>query len=987
MTKRVGCTSFRNCIETFTENETERPAGSADPGRHSGYRVLPKLLYAVLLSALVVFCTHRVTAFAQSNTTQIAERSKVRAPEIKYERYKLSNGLEVLLHEDHKLPIVAVDIWYHVGPLKERVGRTGFAHLFEHMMFEGSKHVGEKAHFKHLESAGATDINGTTSFDRTNYFETVPSNELELTLWLESDRMGFLLDTLDRAKLANQRDVVRNERRQGVEGQPYGIVDEEVFHQLFPKSHPYYADVIGSHADVEAARLTDVREFFTQYYAPNNATIAVAGDYDPATIKVLLERYFGAIPRSPQVAPSTIETPAIAAERRTVITDTVQLPKVDVAWLSPAAYGPGDAEANLAGNILGTGKSSRMYRELVYKQQIAQSVTCYQYSLALKSIFECELIAKPNVTPEKLEGEAEKIIDEFTKSGPTAAEVEWARNKIETQLVSGLERLGGFGGVADVLNQYNQYTGDPGYLPKELAHYDAATPASVQKFAQATLSKDQRVVVYGVPGKKMLSDVPRSPDDTDANIKINPEHTAEFEQAQAWRATAPKPGPERALVLPKPTVFTLPNGLTVYLVERHELPIVSAELTMLAGSAANPADKPGLAGLTAAMLTEGTKAHSAEDIANTAATLGTDLTSQSASDTAEMSISLLAPHLRRGLELMADSAENPSFPNADLDRIRANRITSLMQQADDPIQIALRAGRRNLFGGSNPYGYDGLGTAPSLDAMTREEVVEFHHSHYGPKTSLLELTGDVTPTEARKLAEDVFGSWSVAIGPTALPTAPPMPERKILIVDKPGSPQTALLTFGVGMERKSPDYPAVTVMNTMLGGLFSSRINMNLREVHGYTYGAFSFYWFYRGIGPFISGAQVRGDVTAPATEQLFKELDGIHTRPLTDAELRMAKDSIIRSLPGNFESARGVNGQLADLWSFGLPLDYYTKLPAQIEGVTSADVQAAAMKYVHPENLLVIAVGDKAKIEPGLKDLKLGPVETWNEAPTSGSK
>jgi zinc protease len=909
-----------------------------------------------------------------------------RAPEIRYERYKLSNGLEVLLHEDHKLPIVAVDIWYHVGPVKERAGRTGFAHLFEHMMFEGSKHVGEKAHFKYLEAAGATDINGTTSFDRTNYFETVPANQLETALWLESDRMGFLLDTLDRAKLTNQRDVVRNEKRQG-EGQPYGIVDEEVYHQLFAKEHPYYADVIGSHADVEAVRLNDVREFFTQYYAPNNATIAIAGDYDPATIKALIEKYFGPIPQGPAVTVTPVVTPPITAERRKVVTDTVQLPKVILAWLSAPAFKPGDADADIAAHVLGSGKSSRMYRELVYKQQIAQSATCYNDSESLASTFECDLIAKPGVTPEKLEAEAEKIVDEFAESGPKPEEVEWARNKIETELISGLQRLGGFGGVADQLNYYNQYTGDPGYLPKDLARYDAVAPSSVEQYAKATLGKDQRVVVWGVPGKKVLDDVPRSPDDTDADVKITPQHTPEFEAAQAWRATAPKPGPERPLVLPKPTVFTLDNGLTVYLVERHELPIVSVQLLTLAGAAANPPNRPGLAGITASMLTEGTAKRSAEEIASRASLLGTDLFSSSNADSAQLGISLLSKHIVRGLDLMADSAEHPSFPTTDLERIRASRLTSLLQQQDNPVQLAARAGQVNLFGASSPYGYDALGTAASLHAITREDIVDFYAKNYGPRGSLLEVTGDLTQAEARKLAEEAFGKWTSSAEPVVPPPAPAVPDRKILLVDKPGSPQTALLAYGVGMPRSSPDYPAVTVMNTMLGGLFSSRINMNLREEHGYTYGASSFFRYYRGTGPFIAYALVRTDVTAPAAEQLFKELDGIHTKPLTDAELRLAKDSIIRSLPGDFESAFGVNAQLANLWLFGLAQDYFTSLPARIEAVSSADVQAAAAKHIHPENLLVIAVGDKAKIESGLKDLKLGPVEEWSEKAASGGK
>jgi zinc protease len=595
-------------------------------------------------------------------------------------------------------------------------------------------------------------------------------------------------------------------------------------------------------------------------------------------------------------------------------------------------------------------------------------------------MFECDLIAKPGVTPEKLEAEAEKIVDAMNASGPAAEEVEWARNKIETRLISGLQRLGGFGGVADQLNYYNQYTGDPGYLPKDLARYDAVTPGSVQKVAQATLGKDHRVVVYGIPGKKVLDDVPRSPEDTDANVKINPQHTAEFEAAQAWRATPPAPGPERALVLPKPTVFTLDNGLTVYLVERHELPIVSVQLLTLAGAAANPPDRPGLAGITAALLTEGTAKRSAEEIANQAALLGTDISAQSGNDSAQLGISLLSKHVGSGLELLADSAQHPAFSAADLERVRTNRLTALLQQQDSPIQLGLRAGSLNLYGAASPYGYDALGTAASLHAITREEVETFHASHYVPKSTLLELTGDVTPAEARKLAEETFGKWTSGAEPATLPPAPTAPERKILLVDKPGSPQTALLVFGVGLQRNSPDYPAATVMNTMLGDLFSSRINMNLREQHGYTYGARSFFSFNRGTGPFIGYALVRTDVTAPATEQMFKELDGIHTKPLTDAELRMAKDSIIRSMPGDFESAGRVNGQLANLWLYGLPQDYYTKLPAQIEGVTSADAQAAAAKYIHPENMLVIEVGDKSKIESGLKDLKLGTVESWSE-------
>src|SRR6204780_4963743 len=351
---------------------------------------------------------------------KLAPTKPLKVPDLTYERYTLPNGLTVLLHEDHRLPLVAVDLWYHVGPVNEVQGRTGFAHLFEHMMFEGSEHVGEKAHFKYLEGAGATDINGTTDYDRTNYFETVPSNQLDLALWLESDRMGFLLETLDRTKLTNQRDVVRNELRQD-EGQPYDVADEAKGHLLFPKGHPYYGNVIGSHADVEAARLSDVRDFFAHYYTPNNASIAIAGDFDRAKVKALVDKYFGPIPRGPEVEKPVVVTPPIESERRATVTDTVQLPRVSIAWLTPEGFKPGDAEADFFMRVLGGGKTSRLYRKLVYEQQIAQTVKCQNTSLTLTSMAQCDVIARPGVKPEDLEAAIDKEIASLREQGPTQA--------------------------------------------------------------------------------------------------------------------------------------------------------------------------------------------------------------------------------------------------------------------------------------------------------------------------------------------------------------------------------------------------------------------------------------------------------------------------------------------------------------------------------------------------------------------------------------
>jgi len=910
-----------------------------------------------------------------------AQSKTLKVPELKYEKYTLPNGLEVILREDHKLPLVAVDLWYHVGPVDEKAGRTGFAHLFEHMMFEGSEHVGEKAHFKYLEGAGATDINGTTSYDRTNYFETVPSNELDLALWLESDRMGFLLETLDRAKLTNQRDVVRNELRQD-ESQPYNVADEAVGHALFPKTHPYYGNVIGSHADVEAARLLDVRDFFQHYYTPNNASIAIVGDFDAKTIKDKVAKFFGPVPKGPAVEKVSVTTPAITTERRVTVTDTVQLPRLSVAWLTPESFHAGDAESDMFADILGGGKVSRLYQKLVYQQQIAQNVSCSNQSLMVTSMMQCDITARPGVKLEDLEAAFDKEVEALRTAGPTQEDLDRARNKLLSGTIEGLQRLGGFGGVADMLDRYNQYTGDPGFLAKDVKRYEALTPASIQQIGQSTFGKNQRVVIYCVPGKKVTEDVPRSPENTDADVKVTPPYSADFETAQNWRKETPKAGPEPVLHLPTPKSFELANGMKVYLIEEHELPVVSASLVTLAGGEKNPADKAGLASFAARLMTEGTATRSSTELANAAAQIGAGLSSSASMDEASVSVSALTNNATPAFELLSDVALHPAFKAEEVERIRKQRLVAILQEADEPVASTLRVGARALYG-EQPYGFQSVGTTASVKATTQADLKSFWEAHYGPKDAALIFAGDLTEAQAKSLAEKNFGGWTNAAvtASTALPAPPAAPERKIVIVDKPGSPQTALIAFGLGVPRNTPDYPAISEMNDILGGLFSSRINMNLREKNGFTYGAFSGFFYYRGGGPFYSGAQVRTDVTAPAAKELFAELNRIHTDPPTAEELKLAKDSSLRSLPADFETVGSEAGLMAELFVYGLPNDYFQKLPARFEAVTSDEVKKAAIDYVHPDHLIVIAVGDRAKIEPGLKDLNLGPIEVRDES------
>ncbi len=940
---------------------------------------------SVLTFGLMAFLALAISAAAQTQAPPqppaktpakpvVVKAAPLEVPQLKFEKYKLENGLEVILSEDHRLPMVAVNLWYHVGPANELPGRTGFAHLFEHMMFEGSRHVSGSAHFHFLEAAGASDINGTTGFDRTNYFETLPSNELELALWLESDRMGYLPDKLDQANLSNQQDVVRNERRQSVENAPYGVVEEGLFHQLFPKEHPYYGDVIGSHGDIQSAKLEDVRNFFQLYYAPNNASLAIVGDFNPERARELVEKYFGPLKRGEDVPRIKAHTPPIAAEHRTVVQDNVQLPRVYMGWLTSPIFKPGDAEADLAATILGGGKSSRLYKKLVYEKQIAQDVTANQQSLILGSVFEIQATAKTGVKAEDLEKAINAELETFRKEGPTAAELTRARNVIESRIIAGLETLGGFGGVADRLNSYNHYLGTPDFLATDIARYENASTEAVQAFVQGQLNTNQRAVVYGVPGKQDLGAEVATPK---AEQKDPSKNNGEPVNADAeWRKEQPKPAAASALHLPVPEQFKLANGLTVLFNERPGLPLVAASLVLRAGSGANPVDRPGLAGMTARMLQQGTTTRSALQIADRAADLGATLNSGASTDSSGLTTRALSRNFPDALELLADVALHPSFPQAEIDRVRSERLDALVQEKDDPNTVAFRVAAAALYGPHHPYGYPESGTAESIKAITRDDLVHFWQQKYFPNDAALVVTGNIKLATLKPLLEKAFGEWKQGKSNAPSIGSAETTDARLIIVERAAAPQTTLLCFSRGPARSTPDYAPIEVMNTDLGGLFSSRINMNLREAHGYTYGAGSFFNYHREPGAFIVFSDVRTDVTAPATSEVFNELRRMRDTQMSPAELLLSKDSNARSLPGRFERGTDAAASFAELFTYGLPLNYYSALPDRINAVTIEQAQAMAQKYIFPEKMIVLAVGDRSKIEAELRKLNLGKVE-----------
>jgi zinc protease len=601
-------------------------------------------------------------------------------------------------------------------------------------------------------------------------------------------------------------------------------------------------------------------------------------------------------------------------------------------------------------------------------------VTAQQYSLILGSIFQIEATARPGHTADELEKAIDEEMAALRANPPSASEVERARNTIETSIISGIERLGGFGGIADRLNSYNHFLKTPDYLEKDIQRYRAVTPAAVQTFVREQLPQNARVVLQAVPGTPApLAQVPASkpPVDGGGAESINAE--------EAWRLQTPGPGPAKPLTLATPDTATLANGLTLILSERRGLPIVAANLVLKTGSDANPLDKPGLANFVAAMLDEGTSGRSALQIADEVAQLGASLNTSSSMDSMTVSARSLAKNFPAALDLVADVTLRPSFPADEIERQRAQRLGQLVQQRDNPAALVGTIAMQAVYGTRHPYGFAEIGTEASVKAMTRADMQAFWKERFVPNNAALVVAGDITMPELRALAEKAFGAWERGTASRPQLGAPQMTEARVVIVDKPASPQTQLRVVGIGAERSSPDFRPLQVMNMTLGGLFSSRINMNLREAHGYTYGASSQFTFRRAPGPFQVAAGIRTDVTAPAVAEVFKEILSMAQKPMTADELQRAKDSMSYSLPGAFESSANAVGNFSNVFVYDLGLDYYSRYAAQVNAVTVDQAAAVARKYLVSEKMVVIAVGDRSKIEMPLRELGLGPVEIWD--------
>jgi len=875
-------------------------------------------------------------------------------PKLKVEQYKLSNGLTVILYEDHSLPIVGVNVTYFVGSKNEKPGKTGFAHLFEHMMFQGSKNSNQ-GYFKPLQEIGG-NLNGSTNTDRTQYWEMVPSGYLERALWMEADRMGFLLDAMTQERLANQISVVQNERRQNYENRPYGTVREKIAAVLYPPNHPYSWLTIGSIADLQAASLDDVKEFFRTYYTPNNAGLCVTGDFDPKQTRQLIEKLFGALPPGPPVSRIERWVPELSGEVALDIQDRVQLPRTTYVWPTVPIYTADDAALDVFGRILGGGKTSRLYQTLVYDKQIAQDAMSTHNSQQIAGTFIITLTPRPGRTVQEVEAAALEVLKEALEAGITKDELERVQTMTTADYVRSMQSIGGFGGLSDRLNEYYQFLGQPDMYRWDLQRYLDLTPEGVTAAARRFLGANRLVA--------RVSPMPQvKPETSDLATKFD-------------RTSMPGQGPEGAFKLPARQHFKLANGLGVVLVEYHDLPLVNLYLLVRGGSSADPAQRPGLASMTATLLQEGAAGRTSQQIAETLEGLGAEVRTNIFADATAVSLSAITTRLDDSLAIYSDVVTKPDFPAAELDRQRKRLLVRFQQMEDQPEYLAGLAMTRVLFP-DYPYGHLATGNTKSVGAITLDDVKGFWKANFVPANADLIVVGDVTRAELEAKLAPGLGAWKGGKAPSlALKPAPQHGKRTIYLVDKPGAAQSVITVGLVGVPRTTKEHAAIEVLNAAFGGQFVSRLNLNLREEKGYTYGARSRFQFDRFSGSFTAGAPVQTKVTVPALKEILAELEGIAgKRPITDKELAYAQGTIVNGYARRFETPGQIAAQLSDVVLYGLPDDTLEAFPKQVMAVKASEVSRLGAKLILPDDLAIVVVGDAKVVKPELEKLQLGPV------------
>jgi zinc protease len=877
--------------------------------------------------------------------------------DITYKKFVLKNGLTLIVHEDRKAPIVAVNVWYHVGSKNEKPGRTGFAHLFEHLMFNGSENFNDD-YFKALDQVGATDYNGTTNEDRTNYFENAPKNALDILLWLESDRMGHFAGAISQERLDEQRGVVQNEKRQG-ENEPYGMAYELITKSTYPANHPYSWTVIGSMEDLNAASLDDVKEWFKTYYGAANAVVVVAGDVSADEVHEKVQKYFGDIPSGPPIAKHDKWIAKRSGTQRQVMQDRVPQARIYKVWNVPPFKSEEADYLDLFAALLTSGKNSRLYNRLVYKDQIATSVSAFLDAKEIGSQFQIIATARPGEDLAKVERILDEEFTKLLKEGPTENELNRVKIESLSSFIRGAERIGGFGGKSDILAMNQVYAGDPEYYKISVSRLREATPEKVRAIAQEWLSDG----VY--------------------NLEVHPFPEFATAKSEVDRSKLPGLGEVPDTKFPPFQRAQLKNGLKIVLAERHNIPLVTFNLILDAGYASDSTGIPGTAKLAMNMLDEGTRSRSALEISEQLQLLGANLGTGSSLDSSSVSLSTLKANLQPALEIYADVILNPSFPPQELDRLRKQQIDAIQREKVQPVTMALRVLPKLLYGEGHAYSnpLTGSGTEESTKKITREEIEKFYKTWFQADNATLVIVGDTTMDEVQPKLEKLFNDWKGGEAPKKnIARVEPETKNVIYLVDRPGSIQSIVLAANLTVPRNNPHEIAIQSFNNVLGGQFTARLNMNLREDKHWSYGAGSQIVSAKGQRAFFAYAPVQSDKTRESMAEVAKEMGAIiKDKPVTTEELAKTKKQQVLELAGTWETMGAVSGSISEIVVFGLPDDYYETYSARVKELELPHLKQATDTVLQLDRMVWVVVGDLAKIEPGIRELGFGEIRYVN--------
>lgn len=916
-------------------------------------------------------------ASAPANKANLA--ALIAQMDIPYEMFTLKNGLRVIVHTDRKAPVVGVTVYYRVGSKNEPKGKTGFAHLFEHLMFGGSENVPDFD--APLVEAGSTATNGSTWFDRTNYVVTVPTGALDRALFMEADRMGHLLGAVTQAKLDAQRGVVQNEKRQG-DNQPFGLVDYAETAALFPESHPYGHSTIGSMADLDAASVADVKDWFRANYAPNNAILVLAGDIDAATARQKVEKYFGDIAAGPVVAPVNSPIPTLPRRIDAVMKDRVSTTRLYRTWVIPGLNDPAGNQLAIGAAVLGGLSSSRLDNALVRKEQLAVGVTAGTDRHEQIGRFEVTVDVKPGVDPAKVSARLDALIAELIAKGPTADEVQRVATRSLSQEIGGLEVVGGFGGKATTLAEGLLYSNDPAQYKKELAELISATPASVTAAMQKWLNRP----VYALtvePGERSTyeeSKLAGAPPAAAAPVSA-PAQAPVATPAAAPRLAIPGVTPTAELIFPDVVTRKLSNGIAVHVAKRTVIPTVQMVVSFDSGIAAEPREKSGIGQLLLSAMEAGTRTRDAIAIAEEEERLGADVSTGQSMDRTTVSLYALTTNLEPSLDLLADVIRNPALDAGEVERVRGIQLAAIDAERTQPSGLAVRAIFPILYGAQNPYGMSsrGLGDPATLKAISREDLAGFHRRWMRPEKAEIFVAGNVDVDALIPMLERRFGLWPSTrdVPPTKdLSAAIPAPTGSIYLINRPQSPQSVIFGGFVTNKTTRDDLLDFNTANTIFANDFTSRLNTDIREVKAWSYGVSGYLSQREGRSPYFVSAPVQADKTGPSIAAIRQNMtEFLGSKGVTKEEFTRIVHGAIARLPGRFETTGAVLGQMRDDAMSGRPFDFVKSLPARYRAMTPESLDKAARAVLDPGKLSWVVVGDRDQVLPQVNALGL-PVQ-----------